>query len=170
MVEELESTFNSVLVPRIDHFDPAKDYSIYETDTADVNNRDLVKTFQKYSFDYLAAYHRLQDSTPISKEGMSVLGIDDGTKRVVAITIPTLRRHRHFFEEELALLKDSIKKSGATSAIIYTINTNESHEEPWIGIDKSVFSGTPCKQLQIVEVPDKLVKEWEDVLAGMEAA
>jgi DNA modification methylase len=170
MVEELGSTFNNVLMPRIDHFDSSKDYAIYETNSADVSNRELIKTFQKYSFDYLAAYHRLQDSTPVSKEGMSVLGIDDGTKRVVAMTIPSLRKGQHFFEEELALLKDAIKKSGATSALIYTVTTNDPHEEPWIGIDKSVFSGTLCKQLQIVEVPEKLVKEWEDVLAGMEAA
>lgn len=170
MVEELGSTFYEVLVPRIEYFDASKDYAVYETDTADVSNRGLIKTFQKYSFDYLAAYHRLQDATPISKEGMSVLGIDDSVKRVVAMTIPSLRKTRHFFEEELALLKDAIKKSGATSALIYTVNTNEPHEEPWIGLDKSVLSGTPCKNLQIVEVPEKLVKEWEDVLAGMEAA
>ena len=56
MVEELGSTFNNVLVPRIDYFDTNKDYAVYETDTADVSNKDLVKSFQKYSFDYLAAY------------------------------------------------------------------------------------------------------------------
>jgi DNA modification methylase len=170
VIEELASTFNNVLVPRISAFDSNKDFSIYETDTADVSNKQLVKTFQKYSFDYLSAYHTFQESSPISKEGMSVLGLDGKTKKIVAMTVPHLRKARHFFEEELALLRDAIKKSSATSALIYTVGTGESYEEPWLGVDKSLLTGTSCKQLQIVEVPEKLVKEWQDVLAGMEAA
>lgn len=169
LVEELEETFNESLIKRLDHFDPSKDYAVYETSSVEVNNRELLKVFQKYSFDFLSAYHKLQDVPPLTKEGMSILGVDDKSRKLVAMTLPSLRKNKHFFEDELAVLRDAIRKSSATSALIYTLDTGSSKEEPWLGVDKSLFSGTACKSLQIVEVPEQLVKEWQDVLTGMAA-
>ena len=169
MIEEMGSTFHKVLLPRIKHFDKKSDFGIYETETATVGDKQLLKVFQKYSFDFLSAYHNLDEAGSIQAEGINVLGIDGNSAQLIAMTLPDLRKRKHYFEEELAAIKSAIKKSKAKSALIYTVNMQDGSEEPWLGVDKSILSGTSCKKLNIVEIPDQLVEEWQDVLLGMAA-
>ena len=56
MVEEMGSTFHEVLLPRIEHFDPKKNYSTFDLKTANVGDKSLLKMFNDYSFDFLSAY------------------------------------------------------------------------------------------------------------------
>lgn len=169
MIEEMGSTFHKVLAPRLKYFDPSENYGVYETDTATVGDKQLLKVFQKYSFDFLSAYHSLDEDSSIQAEGLNVLGIDKKSNQLIAMTLPDYRKRQHYFEEELAAIKSAIKKSKAKSALIYTVNLQNGSEEPWLGVDKSILSGTPCKKLNIVEIPDQLVEEWQDVLVGMAA-
>ena len=169
MIEEMNSTFHNVLIPRLEYFDSKKDYSIYETETVSVGDKQLLKVFQKYSFDFLSAYHDLNDKASIQAEGLNVLGVDGKSSQLIAMTLPDLRKRKHYFEEELAAIKNAVKKSKATSALIYTVNRQDGSEEPWLGVDKSILNGTSCKKLNIVEIPDQLVEEWKDVLSGMAA-
>jgi hypothetical protein len=85
----------------------------------------------------------------------------------VAITIPTERKKKTAFIEELAAIKQTVRKVNAKSVLIYTIHGDS--EEPWLGVDKSVLSGTSCKELSTVGVPDELLKEWAEVLEAMAA-
>lgn len=169
MIEEMGSTFHKVLLPRIEYFDKKRDFSIYETEAATIGDKKLLKVFQKYSFDFLSAYHNLNETNSIQKEGINVLGIDDKSSQLIAMTLPELRNRDHYFEEELAAIKSMVKKSKAKSTLIYTVNMRDGSEEPWLGVDKSILSGTSCKNLNIVEIPEQLIEEWNDVLSGMAA-
>ena len=167
MIEEMGSTFHKVLLPRIQHFN--ENFGIFKTETAAVGNKQLLKAFEQYSFDFLSAYHNLDDSSSIKIEGINVLGYDDKTSRLIAMTVPTDRKNVHHFEEELAAIKAAVKSSRSKSVMIYTINRHNGKEEPWLGVDKSILSGTPCRKLDIIEIPDQLIDEWNEVLIGMAA-
>ena len=100
---------------------------------------------------------------------MNILGTDKRKGTVIAFTIPDFRKSKHFFEEELRALKEVIKKTNSKSAIIYTLKDEDNKNEPWKGNDKTILHGTTCKELNIIEIPDELVKEWNDVLNAMAA-
>lgn len=57
LIEEMGSTFNKVLLPRIEAVDKKANYATYETETVPVGGKDLLKRFNQYSFDFLSAYH-----------------------------------------------------------------------------------------------------------------
>jgi len=167
LVEEMGSTFHKVLVPRMKHADPSNDFSTYEVETVPVGGRELLKKFNQHSYDFLSSYHFLDESESVLAEGMNIVGIDKSKDQLVAITVPTARKSKNFFVEELAAIKQTIKKVKAKSVLIYTLHGDT--EEPWLGVDKSVLSGTHCKTLSTVGVPDELVKEWNEVLEAMAA-
>jgi adenine-specific DNA-methyltransferase len=169
MVEEMASTFHNVLLKRCEHFDKEKDYSIFELKEVGIKSEQLFEVFEQYSFDFLSAYHTLNEDIVMSAEGMNILGHDVKLDQVVAMTMPQNREDDHFFEEELAVLKDAIKKSKAKNVLIYSLTKKGSAQEPWLGVDKSILTGTKCKKLQIVEIPDQLVDEWNEVLTAMAA-
>ncbi len=166
MIEEMASTYNKVLVPRIKAVDKKADFATYETETVPVGGKDLLKKFNQYSFDFLSAYHFIEEENSMLVEGMNILGTDKKRGALVAFTVPDFRKSKYFFEEELSALKSIIKKSKCKSAIIYTLS-KEGGEEPWRGVDKSILSGTTCKELNIIGIPDELVEEWNDVLNAM---
>jgi hypothetical protein len=167
MIEEMATTFNKVLVPRIKAIDKNADFATYETEMVPVGGKDLVTRFNQYSFDFLSAYHFIADEDSMLVEGMNILGTDKRRGAVVAFTIPDFRKSKYFFEEELSALKKIIKQSKSKTAIIYTLSKEDHGEEPWRGVDKSILSGTSCKELNIIEIPDELVEEWNDVLNAM---
>jgi len=167
LVEEMGSTFHKVMLPRMKAIDPKADFATYETETVPVGGKDLLKRFNQYSFDFLSAYHFIEEEDSMLVEGMNILGTDKKRGAVVAFTVPDFRKSKYFFEEELSALKNVIKKSKCKSAIIYTLSKEDHGEEPWRGVDKSILSGTPCKELNIIEIPDELVEEWNDVLNAM---
>jgi hypothetical protein len=167
MIEEMASTYNKVLLPRLKIADPKAEFATYETETVPVGGKDLLKRFSQYSFDFLSAYHFIGDEDSMLVEGMNILGTDKRRGAVVAFTIPDFRKSKYFFEEELSALKKIIKQSKSKSAIIYTLSKEDHGEEPWRGVDKSILSGTTCKELNIIEIPDELVEEWNDVLNAM---
>ena len=167
LIEEMGSTFNKVLLPRMKFADPKVEFATYETETVPVGGKDLLKRFNQYSFDFLSAYHFIAEEDSMLVEGMNILGTDKRRGAVVAFTIPDFRKSKYFFEEELSALKKIIKQSKSKSAIIYTLSKEDHGEEPWRGVDKSILSGTTCKELNIIEIPDELVEEWNDVLNAM---
>jgi hypothetical protein len=167
MIEEMASTFNKVLLPRMKFADEKQDYATYETETVPVGGKDLLKRFTQYSFDFLSAYHFIEEENAMLVEGMNILGTDKKKGALVAFTVPDLRKSKYFFEEELAAIKNMIKKNKCKSAIIYTLAHDDKKEEPWRGVDKTILSGTTCKDLNIVEIPSELVEEWNDVLNAM---
>ena len=61
MIEEMSSTFNKVLLPRMKFADPKAEFATYETETVPVGGKDLLKRFNQYSFDFLSAYHFIAD-------------------------------------------------------------------------------------------------------------
>lgn len=164
MIEEMGSTFNNVMIPRINHFAIEKNYSIFNLETTPLNHEVLLKIFQKYSFDFFSAYHKLDDSKSIMIEGLNVIGFEEKQSTLVAITVPSARESEHFFEKELANLKKETNRYKAENIIIYS---TQEREEPWIGIDKSIMIGTSCTHIKIVKIPEKLIKEWNEVLSGM---
>lgn len=168
MIEEMNSTFNLVMMKRFEAFFPGK-YCTYELQTATVEDKELMKVFSQYSKDFIASYHFLNTDVASSEQGMTVVGFDENTKCIVAITNPAERKSGRI-EKELKLLKDKIQEVSAKKVLIYTINDgSKGREEPWKGLDKSVLSGTSCKELKVVEIPDQLVKEWKEVLTAMAA-
>lgn len=167
MIEEMSSTFNKVLVPRMKAVDAASDFATYETETVPVGGKDLLKRFTQYSFDFLSAYHFIEDEKSILVEGMNILGTDKKSGSVVAFTVPDFRKGKYFFEEELSAIKKVVKETKSKSVTIYTLSKEEKTEEPWRGVDKSIMSGTTCRELNIIEIPDELVSEWNDVLNAM---
>ena len=137
MIEEMGSTFHEVLLPRIESFDKKKNFGIFETETATVGNKQLLKAFEQYSFDFLSAYHNLDESPSIRVQGINVLGHDDKTSQLIAMTVPEDRKDEHHFEEELAAIKTAVKSSRSKFVIIYTINRHNGDEEPgkvWIDL------------------------------------
>ena len=118
MIEEMGSTFHNVLLKRCEHFDKKKDFSIYELKEVGIKTEQLFEVFEKYSFDFLSAYHTLDEDILMSAEGMNILGHDKRLDQVVAMTMPQNRDDDHFFEEELAVLKEAIKKSKAKNVLI----------------------------------------------------
>ena len=170
MIEEMGSTFNLVMKPRLEQTITDKSFSVYELKNATVADEDLMAVFGEYSKDYISAYHQLDDSFIQEKQAMSVVGYDHAQKQIVGIINPDLRSGKRYFEQELKVLKDQIKKSKARKCLIYTINDGSlNSEEPWIGLDKSILSDTTCKSLRVVEIPEQLVKEWTEVLTAMAA-
>lgn len=167
LIEEMGSTFNKVLIPRVNAIDKSKDFSTYEVETVPVGGKELLNKFNQHSYDFLSSYHLLDESESLLVEGMNVVGIDKNKEQLVAITVPTARKNKNFFVEELAAIKQTIKKVKAKSVLIYTLHGDT--EEPWLGVDKSVLSGTQCKDLSTVGVPDELIKEWNEVLEAMAA-
>ena len=121
MVEEMGTTFHEVLLPRIKHFDPKNHFSTFELKTANIGDKSLLNMFNDYSFEFLSAYHQVSDNVSVMIGGLNVIGFEERSEKVVAMTIPTLRNHENSFIEELAALKDAIKKTKAKSAVIYTI-------------------------------------------------
>lgn len=167
MIEEMGSTFHEVLLKRLEYFDRPKDYGIYEVQTATVGDKELLNVFKKYSYDFLSAYHYLDESASITAAGINIVGYDSGISQIVAMTLPDLRRGSDYFEEELLALKQSIKISSAKSVLIYTIAQGDKVEEPWAGVDKSILAGTTCKTLQVVSIPSELAEEWGEVLTAI---
>lgn len=167
MIEEMGSTYHKILVPRISSVDQSKDFATYEVETVPVGGKELLQKFNQHSYDFLSSYHLLDESESILAEGLNIVGIDKHKNQLVAITVPTARKSKNFFVEELAAIKQTIRKVKAKSVLIYTLHGDT--EEPWLGVDKSVLSGTHCKDLSTVGVPDELVKEWNDVLEAMAA-
>lgn len=167
LVEEMKSTYNSVLLPRMKHDHKDNDFATYETETVPVGGKDLLKRFTQYSFDFLSAYHFIEEEKSILVEGINILGTDKKTGSVVAFTIPDFRKDKYFFEEELSAIKKVLKDSKSKRVIIYTLSKEDKKEEPWRGVDKSIFAGTSCRELNIIEIPDELVEEWNDVLTAM---
>lgn len=167
LIEEMGSTYHDVLIPRIEWADKAKDFATYEVETVPVGGKELLKKFNQHSYDFLSSYHLLDESNAVLVEGLNVVGIDKNRNQLIAITVPTARKSKNFFVEELAAIKQTIKKVNAKSVLIYTLHGDT--EEPWLGVDKSVLSGTQCKDLSTVGVPDELVKEWNEVLEAMAA-
>ncbi len=169
MIEEMGSTFHEALLPRVEYFDPNKDFSIYELKEAKIGTTQLMDAFQQHSFEFLSAYHTLDENISISIEGMNILGVDKDSNQIIAITMPHRRKNNHFFEEELAVLKNALNQSNAKKVLIYSIAKHGSKEEPWLGVDKSILSSTKCRQLRVVEIPEQLVDEWNEVLTAMAA-
>lgn len=167
MIEEMKSTFNKVLLPRIQGCDSEENFSTYEVETVPVGGKELLKKFSQHSYDFLSSYHVISEEEAILVEGLNVLGIDKRKNQLIAITVPSERTKKTAFIEELAALKQTLRKVNAKSILIYTLHGDT--EEPWLGVDKSVFSGTSCKELQTVGVPDELVREWNEVLQAMAA-
>ncbi|HFK8685196.1 TPA: hypothetical protein ACG2OT_003027, partial [Legionella pneumophila] len=120
--------------------------------------------FQKYSFDFFSAYHKLDESNSIITEGLQVIGFEENLSMLVAITIPPARKDKYFFEKELSTLKKETNKYQAKNIILYTV---QEKEEPWIGNDKSIMMGTTCNNLKIIKIPEELINEWREVLAGL---
>lgn len=167
LIEEMGSTYHKVLLPRVEFADKSKDFSTYEVETVPVGGKELLKKFNQHSYEFLSSYHLLDETEAVLVEGLNVVGIDRHKNQLVAITVPTARKSKNFFVEELAAIKQTIKKVKAKSVLIYTLHGDT--EEPWLGVDKSVLSGTHCKDLSTVGVPDELVKEWNEVLEAMAA-
>lgn len=168
MIEEMKSTFNLVMIKRFNHFFPGQ-YCTYELQTATVEDQELMKVFSQYSIDFIASYHFLDTDISKTEQGMTVIGYDENAKCIVAITNPSERKTNRI-EKELKLLKDKINEVSAKKVLIYTINDGQSDkEEPWRGLDKSVLSGTSCKEMKVIEIPEQLVKEWKEVLTAMAA-
>lgn len=167
MVEEMKSTFNLIMMKRFEYAFPGT-YGIYDLQTATVEDKELMKVFSKYSKDFIASYHFLNTGNSAMEQGMAVIGLDESSQCIVAITNPRDRKGK-FFEKELKLLKEKIKEANAKKVLIYTINEGDSQDEPWRGIDKSIFQGTSCKAFKVIEIPDQLVKEWKEVLTAMAA-
>jgi DNA modification methylase len=165
LIEEMGSTYHNVMVPRIEYVDKEKDFSTYEVEMVPVGGKELLKKFNQHSFDFLTSYHLLDETESVLVEGMNVVGFDKQKNQLIAITVPNARKSKNFFVEELAAIKQTIKKVNAKSVLIYTLHGDT--EEPWLGVDKSVLSGTHCKDLATVGVPDELVKEWNEVLEAM---
>ncbi|MCW8468445.1 site-specific DNA-methyltransferase [Legionella pneumophila] len=164
MIEEMGSTFHKVMIPRIDYFDHTSDYSIFNLETKQLNKDELINVFQKYSFDFFSAYHKLDESNSIITEGLQVIGFEENLSMLVAITIPPARKDKYFFEKELSTLKKETNKYQAKNIILYTV---QEKEEPWIGNDKSIMMGTTCNNLKIIKIPEELINEWREVLAGL---
>jgi DNA modification methylase len=167
LIEEMGSTYHNILIPRVEYADPSKDFSTYEVETVPVGGKELLKKFNQHSYDFLSSYHLLDESAAIIVEGINIVGVDKHKNQLIAIAIPGARKGKNFFVEELAAIKQTVKKVSAKSVLIYTLHGDT--EEPWLGVDKSVLSGTQCKDLSTVGVPDELVKEWSEVLEAMAA-
>lgn len=133
MVEEMASTFNKVLLPRLEQIDSKQDFSTYETELVPVGGKDLLKMFSLYSYDFLSAYHLIEENSfSASVQGMNIVGLDKGKNEVVAFTLPNLRSGKKYFTEELSAIKNALRATKAKSVVIYTLKQEESLEEPWI--------------------------------------
>lgn len=106
LIEEMGSTFNKVLLPRIKLLDEKKDFSIFNLQTSEINDSQLLKIFQKYSFEFFSAYHNLDENDSIIVEGMHIVGVEKKNSTVVAMTVPPARRNENFINKELKALKD----------------------------------------------------------------
>lgn len=85
LIEEMGSTFHKVTVPRMEYVH--KDFATYETETVSTGGKELLKVFKKYAFEFLSAYHSLNESDVILAEGLNILGTDDRKSDLVA-TLP----------------------------------------------------------------------------------
>lgn len=171
MIEEMNSTFNLVMLERFKQFFIPGSYSIYDLQTATVQDKELMKVFSKYSKEFISAYHFLESDIEKSVQGISIIGWDSRSKCVVAMVNNTQRSGKGSFEKELKLLKDTIKEKMGKKVLIYTINDGKIDiaEEPWRGVDKAIFHGTTCNDLKVVEIPEQLIIEWNEVLQAMVA-
>lgn len=171
VIEEMNSTFNLVMLERFKHYFIPGSYSIYDLQTATVQDKELMKVFSAYSKDFISAYHFLETDIEESEQGISVIGWDNRSKCIVAIVNNNQRSGKGSFEKELKLLKTKIKEKNAKKVLIYTINDGKIDiaEEHWRGVDKSIFHGTSCNELKVVEIPEQLIKEWNEVLQAMVA-
>ncbi|KTD60357.1 putative methyltransferase [Legionella santicrucis] len=165
LIEEMGSTFHKVMIPRLDAFDMEKDYSIFSVEKKPLNNLELLDTFKRYSFDFFSAYHRLNEKNLVINQGLQVMGFDETSSMLVAMTIPHARNDKNFFEKELFILKQETNKYQAKNIIVYTVK--ETLEEPWVGVDQSIMLGTPCNKIKIIKIPEELIKQWHEVLSGM---
>jgi hypothetical protein len=167
LIEEMHSTFNEVLLPRVKHFDKKENFSVFELQTTTINNKQILNTYQKYSFDFFSAFHNLDEKDSFSVEGINIVGFDKKSSTVVAMTVPPARKNNNFFGKEVAALKKAINDHDAKNVLIYSVESTLGHEEPWVGNDKSLFSRTSCKYLNIVKIPEQLIKEWKEVLSSL---
>lgn len=171
MIEEMNSTFNLVMLERFKHYFIPGSFSIYELQTATVQDKELMKVFSKYSKEFISAYHFLETDVEKSEQGISIIGWDSRSKCVVAMVNNVQRSGKGSFEKELKLLKDTIREKLGKKVLIYTINDgkNDVIEEPWRGVGREIFHGTTCNDLKVVEIPEQLIKEWNEVLQAMVA-
>ena len=167
MVEEMGSTFENVLVPRLEK--TCGEFAKYETEQVAVGTSEIAEFFRNYSKDFLSAYHQYDESTVLNSEGLSILGADRKSSQLVCMAIPSLRKTSTFFMKELALLRAEVMKSKAKSIIIYAVKSQDGSDEPWRGNDKSILSGTSCNRLEVVELPSELVEKWAESLDALVA-
>jgi hypothetical protein len=167
MVEEMGSTFENVLLPRLKQ--SVGEFAIYTTESVSVGSKEIASFFTAYSQDFLSAYHNYDERAVVVSEGLSVLGIDQKSSQLVCMALPSMRKSANFFLKELSLLKAEIQKSKARSVIIYAVRSEDGTDEPWRGNDKSILSGTSCNKLEIVELPRELVQKWADSLDALVA-
>ena len=70
LIEEMGSTFNKVLLPRMKFADKKAEFATYETETVPVGGKDLLKKFNEYSFDFLSAYHFIEEENSMLVDEM----------------------------------------------------------------------------------------------------
>lgn len=164
MVEEMGTTYEKVLIPRLDK--TAGGFATFELETIGVGGNEIIRLFREYSKDFLSAFHAFDEKNIKTSEGLSVLGVDPKTNQLVAMTIPSLRKGKDFFRSELALLRAEALQKKAKSILIYTVR-DDKMDEPWRGNDKNILAGTGCSNLSVVEIPKELVQRWAEALDAL---
>lgn len=69
LIEEMGSTFENVLLPRLTK--TAGDFAVYKTENVSVGSKEIASFFTAYSRDFLSAYHNYDEKEVILAEGLS---------------------------------------------------------------------------------------------------
>lgn len=69
----------------------------------------MLKVFKKYAFDFLSAYHSLNEDGVLLAKGLNILGTDDKKSELVAMTMLTSAKSE---EKSHTLIPISGNKNG----------------------------------------------------------
>ena len=171
MIEEIDTTIQRVIIPRLEYLAGRDSFAYYSIVEKDAESVDLFKAFRRHSEEFVKALHCLDIELKDSIEGVRVIGFNSTNRTVVATLTQELRSGnlRFGFRKELACLANVAVMHKAVKLILYRIELeNNGQEEPWVGINSDILSGTGC-QLVFVSLPSAIINAWQETLIALEA-
>ena len=171
IIEEIESTIQKAIIPRMEYLAGRDSFAYYSIVEKDANSVDLFMAFRRHSEKFVKALHCLDVELEDSVEGVRVIGFNSTNRIIVATLAQELRdgNSRSGFRKELACLANAVFRHKAAKIILYRIELESNgQEEPWVGINSDIFSGTSC-QLMFVSLPSAIIKAWQETLIALES-
>ncbi|MHB1406850.1 MAG: site-specific DNA-methyltransferase [Desulfitobacteriaceae bacterium] len=172
LIEQMESTINNAIIPRMEHVSGKNSFVYYELNQKQAGTVDLLRAFRYHAEEFVRNLHSINRRLDIIKEGIRIIGYNSETQTLVATLSQDLRspESRSYFRQELACLAGTISDNNAAKVVLYKIETeNNGKEEPWVGIKSDIFVGTTCKKFSFVSLPSRIVTYWQETLIALEA-